>query len=115
MSSSRLRIRKGVDDFGGRGWRVRPVVRHAKNVSSPPDAETVALRRGGTAEPVPAQSADEQQSFAEWLASYEHACQDRATCQFLEHVGPKETHQRLAPIIEFHDRATKSHEALELA
>jgi hypothetical protein len=74
--------------------------------------------RCGTAEPpnqFPRQSADEQRSFAEWLASYEHACRDRATCQFLEHVGPRETHHRVAPIIEFHDRATRAHEAFELA
>jgi hypothetical protein len=74
-------------------------------------------RCGGTEPPnqFPRESADEQHLFAEWLAHYERACQDRATCQFLAHVGPKEIHQRLAPIVEFHDRATKSYEALELA
>ena len=74
--------------------------------------------RCGATEPpnqFPRQSADEQRSYSEWLAGYENACRNRATCQFLKHVGPQETHKRLKPIIEFHDRATKSHEELELA
>jgi hypothetical protein len=74
--------------------------------------------RCGATEPpnqFPRQSAEEQRSFSEWLAQYEHASRNRATCQFLKHVGPEETHNRLTPIIELHDRATKSHEKLELA
>jgi hypothetical protein len=74
--------------------------------------------RCGATEPpnqFPRESADEEHSFAEWLAHYDNACRDRATCQFLAHVGPRETHQRLAPVVAFHDRATKSHQALELA
>ncbi len=63
----------------------------------------------------PRRSKREQQRFAEWLLRYENACRDRATCQFLEHVGPKETHERVAPIIQLHDRETKALEALELA
>jgi len=74
--------------------------------------------RCGAMEPpnqFPRESADEQHAFAEWLARYDNACRDRATCQFLAHVGPRKMHQRLAPIVDFHDRATKSYEALELA
>jgi len=74
--------------------------------------------RCGATEPpnqFPRQSSVEQRSFSEWLAQYEHACRNRATCQFLKHVGPEETHTGLGPIIDLHDRATKSHEELELA
>lgn len=74
--------------------------------------------RCGTTEPpneFPRQSADEQQSFSKWLSRYEIACRNRATCQFLKQIGPQEMHRRIRPIIELHDRATKSHEELELA
>jgi hypothetical protein len=63
----------------------------------------------------PRQSADEQRSFNEWLVQYERACCDRATCRFLEHVGPRKVHERVDPIIQFHDRTTRALEALELA
>ena len=74
--------------------------------------------RCGATEPpnqFPRRSADEQHAFGQWLTRYERACRDRATCQFLKHVGPQETHKRLAAIVAFHDRTTKSCEALELA
>jgi hypothetical protein len=74
--------------------------------------------RCGTTEPpnkFPRQSADEQHSFSKWLLGYKIACRKRATCQFLKQVGPQEMHRRLRPIIELHDRATKSNEELELA
>jgi hypothetical protein len=63
----------------------------------------------------PRQTAEEQNSFAEWLSRYESACRPRATCQFLSSVGPRTIHRRVAPIIEFHDRETKAFQALELA
>ncbi|WP_148073657.1 hypothetical protein [Bythopirellula goksoeyrii] len=74
--------------------------------------------RCGATEPpnqFPRRSAAERRSFSEWLEKYEVACRNLATCQFLKHVGPDETHNRISPIIELHDRATKSHEELQLA
>lgn len=63
----------------------------------------------------PRETTEEQRSFAEWLSQYERACHEHATCQFLGRVGPREMHQRVAPIVEFHDRETKAFQALELA
>ncbi|MCI0334504.1 MAG: hypothetical protein L0228_14905 [Planctomycetes bacterium] len=63
----------------------------------------------------PRRSKLEKQRFTEWLSRYEDVCRNRATCQFLEHVGRQETHARVAPIIQLHDRETKAFEALELA
>jgi hypothetical protein len=63
----------------------------------------------------PRQSAEEKQRFEEWLVEYERACSDRATCEYLGHVGRQGTHVRIAPIIEAHDRQTKALTALPLA
>ncbi len=63
----------------------------------------------------PRSSSDEQRCFADWVAEYELACRDHATCQFLEHVGSEEAHQRIQSIVEVHDRETKAFESLPLA
>ena len=63
----------------------------------------------------PRTSTAAERSFGQWLGRYERACRDRATCQFLGHVGPHEMHLRIAPIIELHDRETKALQSLPLA
>lgn len=63
----------------------------------------------------PRQTSDERSCFADWLAHYERACRNRATCQFVEHVGPLEMHGRIRSIVELHDRETKAFEPLPLA
>jgi hypothetical protein len=63
----------------------------------------------------PRQSVAEERQFADWLSRYENACRDRATCRYLEHVGCKDIHERIAPIIELHDRETKAFQSLPLA
>jgi hypothetical protein len=65
--------------------------------------------------PYPRYSGEQQRCFDAWLAEYEHACHDRATCQFLEHVGLTPVHKQVSPIVEFHDRHTRALEALPLA
>jgi hypothetical protein len=74
--------------------------------------------RCGTTRPpndFPRLSAEDQSCFAAWLREYDRRCRDRATCQFLDDVGPSGVHERIAPIVEFHDRETKAFAALELA
>jgi hypothetical protein len=63
----------------------------------------------------PRETDEESRCFAEWLANYERACRGHATCQYLGHVGPDNFHERIAPIVELHDRETKAHLALPLA
>jgi len=63
----------------------------------------------------PRESADDQRAFSEWLSGYEDACRDRATCRLLGHVGRPDTHRRIAPIIELHDRQTRALGSLPLA
>jgi hypothetical protein len=74
-------------------------------------------RCGGTRPPndFPRVTAADQDDFAVWLRQYERLCEDRATCQFLGQVGPAEMHERVAPIVEFHDRQTKAFTTLALA
>jgi hypothetical protein len=63
----------------------------------------------------PRHSADHQRCFANWLLRYERVCRERATCQYLAHIGSTHIHERVAPIVELHDRQTKALEALPLA
>ena len=63
----------------------------------------------------PRTSADDQRCFSEWLSQYDRLCRDKATCQYLGHVGLSEVHDRVAPIIEVHDRETRALQALPLA
>jgi hypothetical protein len=74
--------------------------------------------RCGTGRPpnsFPRKTPDDERCFNAWLSNYEHACRDRATCQYLEHVGPDGTHEQIGPIVEVHDRATRAFESLQLA
>lgn len=63
----------------------------------------------------PRKSARAEQRFQTWLAEYDHASDSRATCNFVEHVGPNFTHDRIRPVVEFHDRMTKATSGLSLA
>jgi hypothetical protein len=63
----------------------------------------------------PRESTEEKQRFVDWLEQYERACSKRATCEYLGHVGPEDTHARIAPVIEAHDRETKALICLPLA
>lgn len=74
-------------------------------------------RCGATKPPgsFPRESAEDRRRFAQWLSHYERACRDRSTCRYLGHVGPNETHERVAPVVAVHDRMTKALEPLPLA
>jgi hypothetical protein len=63
----------------------------------------------------PRKSRIEQRRFAEWRTQYEHACHDRATCQFLEHIGSTTIHDAIRPIVEYHDHETRAFRSLPLA
>jgi hypothetical protein len=74
--------------------------------------------RCGTTRPpfvYPRLSLEHERCFATWLSRYEHCCRDRATCQFLAHVGATRIHDCIAPIIEVHDQQTKAQTNLPLA
>ncbi len=63
----------------------------------------------------PRKSPAEQQRFNAWRQGYDLACQHRATCRYLGHIGPSRIHSRIAPIVQLHDRETKALQSLELA
>jgi hypothetical protein len=63
----------------------------------------------------PRETSDARQAFSQWLAGYEQACRGRATCQYLGHVGSRNMHPRIAPVVELHDRETKAFQPLPLA
>jgi hypothetical protein len=74
--------------------------------------------RCGTTRPpndFPRATADEEERFAEWLRHYDSLSKKHATCQYLGEVGSSTVHERVAPIIEFHDRFTKAFDDLVLA
>jgi len=56
-----------------------------------------------------------EQRFERWLAEYGNACDSRATCEYIGHVGRECVHNRIRPIIEFHDRAANALSPLPLA
>jgi hypothetical protein len=57
----------------------------------------------------------DQASFSTWLASYDQACQSKATCRFVESVGPGWVGEAIQPILDLHDSATRADAALPLA
>jgi hypothetical protein len=61
------------------------------------------------------QSFEQKRNFDAWLATYERACRSYATCRYLGTVGPKSIDDCIAPIVELHDRETKSFDAQRLA
>ena len=63
----------------------------------------------------PRKSHYQQRRFADWLEQYEQASRGWATCRYAAHVGPQIVHNRIAPVIQFHDRQTKALDALHLA
>ena len=74
--------------------------------------------RCGVARPpfvYPRVSLEHERCFETWLSQYEHRCQERATCQFLAHVGSTQIHDLVASIVEVHDRETKASSGLPLA
>jgi hypothetical protein len=64
---------------------------------------------------LPCRTEEERSQFAHWLANYERACAERATCRFLEHVGLASPHPQVAPVVALHDRLTKAFQDLQLA
>jgi hypothetical protein len=63
----------------------------------------------------PRQTADQLRQFSAWLERYEQSCSGQATCRFLEHVGPRDTHPDIQPVVDFHDAETRAHQLLPLA
>jgi hypothetical protein len=63
----------------------------------------------------PREDSSERARFSTWLASYDQACQPRATCRFVESVGPGWVGQEIQPILDLHDSATRAGAALPLA
>jgi len=63
----------------------------------------------------PRNSVRDQNRFGDWLSQYERASRSYATCRYLGKVGVNRINERVAPIVEFHDRQTRAQEALPLA
>lgn len=64
----------------------------------------IGLRRPGRVWPF--ESARDEQAFQEWLGNYESTRQNFAVCRLVETIGPDETLEQHAPLIELHDRLT---------
>ena len=63
----------------------------------------------------PRKNARAEKRFQKWLMEYDRACESRATCEYVGHVGRDFVHERIGRIIEFHDRATNALSSLPLA
>ena len=60
-------------------------------------------------------TADDESAHARWVADYERATQDKATCQMIETVGWRRVHQDAAEILRLHDQKTRAETGLPLA
>lgn len=60
-------------------------------------------------------TADAQAAFDRWLARYDQACRDKATCRLLEVVGRDTVAPELADLVTFHDQVTRATSMLVLA
>ena len=56
-----------------------------------------------------------EERFRGWLIRYERACSGHATCRFVEQIGDGHLHERVAPVLELHDRVTRATDTLPLA
>jgi hypothetical protein len=63
----------------------------------------------------PRKTAAAEERFQNWLTQYVQACGSRATCQLVGQVGPDNVHERIRPVVEFHDRETSALSGLPLA
>jgi hypothetical protein len=57
----------------------------------------------------------DEQKFQKWLAGYEEACQDWATCSLVKLIGNATVHPEVQPIIKLHDETTRVGSAFQLA
>ena len=57
----------------------------------------------------------ERSRFDQWLATYEEASANHATCTLIEEVGRGQVASELAPLVELHDHATRIDSGLPLA
>lgn len=63
----------------------------------------------------PREDPSERTRFTTWLASYDQTCNFKATCRFVESVGPGWVSEEIKPILDLHDSATRASAALPLA
>jgi hypothetical protein len=63
----------------------------------------------------PFDSLEVERRYSEWLREYEAAIQGKATCAFLESIGPGKTLPESAAVVAEHDRACRVGEDLPLA
>jgi hypothetical protein len=63
----------------------------------------------------PRETDKQQRRFERWQAAYDARQTQYATCRFLGVLGSGVVHPQIQPIIELHDRTTRSHEPLPLA
>ncbi len=63
----------------------------------------------------PREQASEQSDFAHWLEQYDRASAAKATCRFVEAIGPGTVDEAIAPIVRLHDDRTKATSGLPLA
>ena len=59
--------------------------------------------------------ADDEAAHAQWVADYERATHDKATCQAIEQIGWRRVHEDAEEIIRLHDRKTRADTNLPLA
>jgi hypothetical protein len=74
--------------------------------------------RCGVAKPpsrFPHESAERAEEFRRWLEGYEAMCSRFATCAYVSTLGVDRVHEEVAPILRFHDEATRTASGLALA
>lgn len=59
--------------------------------------------------------AKQEKRFHKWEAEYQNCSADRATCEFLRHIGTSTIHPEAQAILKLHDEPTRAESKLRLA
>ena len=63
----------------------------------------------------PHESVDQERAFRDWLAKYDAACAELATCAYVTSVGADRVHSAIAPLLRVHDDTTRASSGLPIA
>lgn len=63
----------------------------------------------------PREDSQQEARFGQWLSDYDSACVSRATCRFVEAIGPGRVQSEAQPVLDLHDEFTRPGSNLPLA
>ena len=61
------------------------------------------------------ESPERERAYRDWLAEYDAACAELATCAYVTSVGSDRVHPAIEPVLRVHDEATRASSGLPIA